>query len=222
MTPTNIEKNLKMEKINKEVLANALSYTEYRELTDRLVAENKTTGPNQSEAMLHYTKMNGVRMKRLDKTTKLTDDSINLLSQIDQPQTWLVLTEAWCGDAAQVLPVMNKFAAANTNIDLKLIMRDEHLDIMDAYLTNGARSIPKLIVIDQQSEEVVSTWGPRPAEVQKMVMDAKVESKKIENDEERKAFNDEVKVDVQRWYTKDKTIKIQQELLDAVLSKQFA
>ena len=210
-----------MEKINKEVLANALSYTAYRELTDRLVAENKTTGQNQSEAMLHYTKMNGVRMKRLDKTTKLTEDSLNMLSQIDQPQTWLVLTEAWCGDAAQVLPVMNKLAEANANIDLKLIMRDEHLDIMDAYLTNGARSIPKLIVIDQQSEEVISTWGPRPVEVQKMVMDAKVESKKIENDEDRKAFNDELKVEVQRWYIKDKTIKIQQELLDAVLSKQL-
>ena len=211
-----------MEKINKKALAKALSYAEYRELTDRLVVENKTTGPNQSEAMLHYTKMNGVRMKRLDKTTKLTDDSINLLSQIDQPQTWLVLTEAWCGDAAQVLPVMNKFAEANINIDLKLIMRDEHLDIMDAFLTNGSRSIPKLIVIDQQGEEVVATWGPRPAEVQKMVMDGKLKSKKIEDKEERKAFNDEVKVDVQRWYIKDKTIQIQQELLNAGLSKQFA
>lgn len=211
-----------MEKINKKVLAKALSYAEYRELTDRLVVENKTTGPNQSEAMLLYTKMNGVRMKRLDKTTKLTDDSINLLSQIDQPQTWLVLTEAWCGDAAQVLPVMNKFAEANINIDLKLIMRDEHLDIMDAFLSNGSRSIPKLIVIDQQGEEVLATWGPRPAEVQKMVMDGKLESMKIEDKEERKAFNDEVKVDVQRWYIKDKTIQIQQELLNAVLSKQFA
>ena len=211
-----------MEKINKKALAKALSYAEYRELTDRLVVENKTTGPNQSEAMLHYTKMNGVRMKRLDKTTTLAEDSLFLLSQIDQPQTWLVLTEAWCGDAAQVLPVMNKFAAANTNIDLKLIMRDEHLDIMDAFLTNGSRSIPKLIVIDQQGEEVVATWGPRPAEVQKMVMDGKLKSMKIENKEERKAFNDEVKVDVQRWYIKDKTIQIQQELLNAVLSKQFA
>lgn len=211
-----------MEKINKKALAKALSYAEYRELTDRLVVENKTTGPNQSEAMLHYTKMNGVRMKRLDKTTTLAEDSLFLLSQIDQPQTWLVLTEAWCGDAAQVLPVMNKFAAANTNIDLKLIMRDEHLDIMDAFLTNGSRSIPKLIVIDQQGEEVVATWGPRPAEVQKMVMDGKLKSMKIEDKEERKAFNDEVKVDVQRWYIKDKTIQIQQELLNAVLSKQFA
>lgn len=211
-----------MEKINKKVLAKALSYAEYRELTDRLVVENKTTGPNQSEAMLLYTKMNGVRMKRLDKTTKLTDDSINLLSQIDQPQTWLVLTEAWCGDAAQVLPVMNKFAEANINIDLKLIMRDEHLDIMDAFLSNGSRSIPKLIVIDQQGEEVLATWGPRPAEVQKMVMDGKLESMKIEDKEERKAFNDEVKVDVQRWYIKDKTIQIQRQLLNAVLSKQFA
>ena len=211
-----------MEKINKKVLAKALSYAEYRELTDRLVVENKTTGPNQSEAMLLYTKMNGVRMKRLDKTTKLTDDSINLLSQIDQPQTWLVLTEACCGDAAQVLPVMNKFAEANINIDLKLIMRDEHLDIMDAFLSNGSRSIPKLIVIDQQGEEVLATWGPRPAEVQKMVMDGKLESMKIEDKEERKAFNDEVKVDVQRWYIKDKTIQIQRQLLNAVLSKQFA
>ena len=210
-----------MKQIEKSVLETAMDYTSYRQLIDDLQSENKTTGENHSEAMLNYTKMNVVRMKRLDKTIKLTEDSLKRLKEIQSPQIWLVLTEAWCGDAAYSVPVMEKFAQINANISLKIILRDEHLDIMDAFLTFGARSIPKLLVLNAETLEVVATWGPRPEEAQQMVLDSKEKMQEIADQEARKAYSNEVKTDVQRWYIKDKTVTIQKEMLKTVLGFQF-
>ncbi len=204
-----------MKKIDSAILEQAIDYTAFRQMTDELIAQNKTTGDNQSEAMLHYTKMNGVRMKRLDKTTKLTEEAQAFLEELQAPQTWLVLTEAWCGDGAQIIPVMAKMADASALIDLKIVMRDEHPELMDAFLTNGARSIPKLIVLDTKTSEVLGSWGPRPAELQQMLMDAKEKIKNM-HEEAAKEFMAAVKTEMQRWYAKDKTIKIQRELAEAM------
>src|SRR5699024_10431507 len=78
--------------------------------------------------------------------------------------------EGWCGDAAQCLPAIYKMAQESENIGLKLILRDEHLEIMDQYLTNGGRSIPKLICLDAESLEEKGTCEPRPASIQKKAM----------------------------------------------------
>ena len=98
--------------------------------------------------------------------------------------------------------MLNKLTAENKNIDLKLILRDENLEVMDQFLTNGTRSIPILIVLDSETLEVLNSWGPRPTEVQKMVMDAKSEAQS--NQEESKEIWDEVKKNSQLWYAKDK------------------
>ncbi|GJM31043.1 MAG: thioredoxin [Saprospiraceae bacterium] len=207
-----------MRKISKEVLNSALTYPMYRELIEGLLSQNKTTGADHSESMLDYTRINGVRMNRLDRTTKLTETTITLLKEIQQPMIWLVITEGWCGDAAQILPVMHHIAEANPNIELKLILRDEHPEIMDAFLTKGARSIPKLIILDAHSREVLGSWGPRPAEVQKMVMDAKKKMQKISAQEEITSLNNQVKIDTQKWYISDRTQRIQSEILEAVMA----
>ena len=125
-----------------EKIANAMSYAVYRDLMATLAEEGKTTGPNQSEEMAGYTSLNEHRMKRLDKRVELQQPVLDGLAQINRKQTWLVLTEAWCGDAAQNLPILAKMAEANPNVELRLVLRDENLDLMDAYLTNGGRSIP--------------------------------------------------------------------------------
>ena len=205
-----------MKQIKKEVVDHSLNYEAYRQLIDDLFANNKTTGDNHSEDFLHYTKMNIARMNRLDKTTRLTEESIVSLLNIKRPQIWLVLTEAWCGDAAQILPVMNKLVNENEHLDLRLILRDEYLDVMDAFLTNGGRSIPKLICLDASTLDVLGSWGPRPAEVQEKVMTLKKELASITDAEERKAINEEAKKDIQLWYAKDKTKSIQKELLEAI------
>ncbi len=194
--------------ISEQVVADSMSYPKYRELIDGLMAQQKTTGDNHSADMLNYTKLNQQRMKRLDKTTKLTEASINLLENYTEPITWLVLTEAWCGDAAQIVPVLQHLADANEHITLKVILRDENLEVMDQFLTNGGRSIPKIISLHPDTLQVKGSWGPRPEEVQQIVMDAK---------HNPNADMVAVKTDIQKWYAKDKTVSIQKEALAALL-----
>lgn len=201
-----------MKKITREIINIAWNYDDYRTKIDELFADGKTTGDNHSDAMMNYTKMNIFRMRRLDKTTRLTENALSQIKRDNRKITWLVITEAWCADAAQIIPVLNKLAEENENIDLKLILRDENLEVMDQFLTNGTRSIPILIVLDSDTLKVLNSWGPRPIEVQKMVMDAKFEAQS--NPEESKEIWYEVKKNSQLWYTKDKTRTIQEEILN--------
>lgn len=205
-----------MKNIPIAVVKQAYTYDSYRRLIDTLFAENKTTGTDHSEAMLHYTKLNLSRMNRLDKRSRLTDHTIQRLATIDRPVVWLVLTEGWCGDAAQIVPVLNHMAATNDNITLRFILRDENLTIADAFLTNGARAIPKVLVLDAKTLEVLTTWGPRPAEMQKMVLDAKAASLATEDEVERKAISEASANNLHLWYAKNKTEAIQTEFLEVL------
>ena len=187
--------------ITHEHIANAITYTQYMELMDRLLAENKTTGTNHSEEMVEYTRMNMHRMLRMEKTTVLDEEMVQLLLSVENKMTWVVLTEAWCGDAAQNLPTIAKIAAASPLIDVKLLLRDEHPEIMDAYLTNGTRSIPKLIALDADTLEVLGTWGPRPEPAQQLVQEAKEENMPFKEMAEK----------LHGWYAKDRSRALQQE-----------
>lgn len=206
-----------MKQIAYQELKNVLTYPAYRTLIDQLLEEGKTTGDNHSEVMLGYTKLNVSRMRRLDKTTRLTEETLTGLAQIDRPLVWLIITEAWCGDAAQIVPVLAKMAEASPQIELRLILRDEHLDIMDAFLTNNGRSIPKLIILDAETGDVLADWGPRPAVVQTAVMETKAIAEQITDPEKVKAIWDESKKDTQRWYARDKTKSIQAEVMEVTV-----
>lgn len=157
-----------------ELLAQAMSYDGYMQFSEQLVAEERTSGPNQSAPYVHYTKLNLQRMKRLNKTTEVPSALKQLLQTKAKNWTWVVITEPWCGDAAQCVPVLEKLALAVGDIKTFYILRDEHLEIMDAYLTNGGRAIPKLICIDAKGAEVF-TWGPRPAVIQEVMNRLKAE-----------------------------------------------
>lgn len=195
--------------INNIKVSETYSYDSYKELINKLFAENKTTGENHSEAMMHYAKMNIQRMKRWDKTVKLSPEIIEVITQIDEPQTWYVLTEGWCGDAAQNLPFINKMAALNEHIDLKMILRDENLEIMDQYLTDGGRAIPKLFALSTNGDEIFQ-WGPRPTPVQKMAVERKRNPESISYED----YN----INAQKWYNQDKGATIQKEFTALVLS----
>ncbi len=196
------------ELITPDVITSGISYEEYRELIDTLLAEGKTTGENQSEQIVEYAKLNNQRMNRIDKHTELTEDAASVLKNIRKPQTWVVLTEGWCGDAAQNVPVIAKMAAASDKISLKLLLRDEHPDIMDAYLTNGGRSIPKLIALDDESQEELFIWGPRPEPAQEIMH----VFKNNPNSRERK----EVYQQIHKWYADDKSETMQKEIADLI------
>lgn len=163
-----------MNNIIAESLKKAQSYGTYRNDVKQLVEDKSTSGNLQSEALINYTMLNDRRMNRWDKTIKVPADISGRINEVNEKMTWLVLTESWCGDAAHLMPAMNKLAELNDNIDLKVVLRDDNSDLMDEFLTEGSRSIPKLIMIDNTNGEVVNTYGPRPSTVTKIVNDLKI------------------------------------------------
>lgn len=187
-------------------LKNTLSYQEYKDLVKSLLADNKSTGPNQSEDLTNYSLLNDTRMKRLDKTIKILEETENEIIKVKNPLTWLVITEGWCGDAAQNLPIIYKMAELNKNIELKIVLRDENLELMDLFLTNGGRSIPKLIALDKENT-VLYTWGPRPTVATKMVADYK---------EKHGVLDADFKQSLQVWYNKDKGKSTQDDFVKLI------
>lgn len=192
----------------KESLPKSLTYIAYRALVANLAGEGKSTGPEQTEALTNYTQLNDRRMKRWDKTLKFDEDTVAQISKANRKITWLVLTESWCGDASPALPVMHKISELNPNIELKVILRDENVDLMNRFLTNGGMSIPKLIAIDEETQEVIGDWGPRSKAATTLVEDYKAT---------HGTLTAEFKQDLQVWYNKDKGQSIIQDLTSLLL-----
>lgn len=178
-----------------------MTYEAYLELIDTLLAEGKTTGPNQSEAMFNYGKLNRQRMKRLDKTAAINESLKKQVKAVERKMVWLTITEGWCGDAAQNIPLIEKIASENSNIEMRYVLRDENLDLMDKYLTNNALSIPKLICFDAETFEELGMWGPRP----RNAMNYFYEMKKASLEKPQMMEN------LQRWYNEDKNQSLQIE-----------
>lgn len=193
----------------KNIIAKALfkshTYAEYRKLVSDLLVNGQSTGSEQSESLTNYSKLNDARMNRLDKTIKLTDEVISKLENLDHRYIWLVISEGWCGDAAQILPIINKMAlASNKKIDLRIVLRDENEELMSQYLTNGGKAIPKVIVICKEAGIVRADWGPRPKAASELMANYKKEFGVID---------EKIKTDLQLWYLADKGISVQEELM---------
>ena len=200
-----------MDSIIKNSLKHGLTYSAYRHLVSQLSEQNATTGLEQTEALISYTKLNEKRMKRWDKTLKILEKSQNKIAEFNQDITWLVITESWCGDAAHVLPAINKIAELNHHITLKIVLRDENLALMDLFLTNGSRSIPKLIMIDNETGDVLNTYGPRPSEATSFVNRYKAKYGKL---------TPEFKEDLQHCYNNDKAQNIIKDITEMLCEFQ--
>ncbi len=185
----------------KNYVEKSMTFAEYKKLIDSLLADGKTTGTIQSDAMFDYGKLNRRRMHRLEKTVKLNDSLIQKAVKTECRMIWLIITEGWCGDAAQNIPTIEKIAAENDLIETRYVLRDENLELIDAYLTDNARSIPKLIALDAETLEVVGTWGPRP----QAAMDYYHELKN------QGLEKPEIMENLQRWYLQDKEKSLQGE-----------
>lgn len=180
------------------------TYADYREKINYLLTQGQTTGTDHSEAMLHYTKMNVQRMNRVEKTAILNEELLQILEALKGNYKFLVITEGWCGDAAQIVPVIDKIVSAMPNkFDLRLVLRDENLPLIDAHLTNGGRSIPVLLILDEQGNLVLPKWGPRPQVLQDLMAEWKKDNLAMEIMAEQ----------LHHWYAKDKTQAIQKELI---------
>ena len=197
--------NISIDKLINDSLIKSMSYSDYKNHIVDLVAQNSTTGNDKSESLAEYTKLNSRRMKRWDKTLKISEEVEKIIQKVDKKITWLVLTESWCGDAAHVIPVFNKIAELNKNINLRLVLRDENEDLMNAHLTDGGQAIPKLIGIEEATGNVIHTYGPRPSLASRMVKEYKENYGKL---------TPEFKQDLQIWYNKDKGQTTIDDMLD--------
>ena len=182
----------------------AMTFDEYSRLIDRVVAEGKTTGPNQSEELAQYTKLNQARMRRLFRTSELNESLLETVRNVKATWIWLILTEAWCGDAAQNIPTIEKIARENDRIKTLYLLRDENLELMDKYLTNGARAIPKLICLNAETLEEIGTWGSRPQAAYDLFYTLK----------EQGLEKSEIIEKIHRWYIEDNTGSLQKEFED--------
>ena len=184
-----------------------ITYEAYRKLIDEKLAEGITTGNKNSESLVAYTKLNVHRMDRLDKTVKLSSDLIDALKNLNGHFKILVVTEGWCGDAAQIVPVLiNMVSAFADKFKLKIVLRDEHEELVNAHLTNGGKSIPIILFLDPQENKVLAKWGPRPEVLKHLLADWKKQTTDMEILAEK----------LHGWYAKDKTVEIQKEFREVV------
>ncbi len=153
---------------------NGLTYEEYKNKWDSyLQSVNPEELSEEDRKMFEYSKLNLQRSERIEKHFTVSEELKNLVGRISNKQIWMVITENWCGDSAQCLPILYRISALNPLINFRIILRDENLDIMDLYLTNGSsRSIPILVVFDENGNELFK-WGPRPKPAQDYIMELK-------------------------------------------------
>jgi len=193
-----------METIIQSSLANSITYETYRNTIDTLLKERKSTGHEQSEALTHYSELNVTRMNRLEKTMTIAAEFVEQLKALKGDYLWLVISEGWCGDAAQLVPIFHKMAELSPNIEMKIALRDDNNALMNLFLTNGARSIPKLIVIDKNTLEVLGDFGPRPQGAKQLILDYKAEHGVVD---------ETAKTNLQLWYLHDKGLSTQKEIM---------
>lgn len=184
-----------------------MTFTDYHKEFGRILAGENTEKPYGDLQFLEYVKLNNSRQNRWLKKGILSPETQSTIQSISQKQTWLVITEPWCGDSAHALPFIQKMAELNPNITLKIQYRDSEGSEIDKYLTNGGKSIPKLIVRNTNGEDMFS-WGPRTEACQQLVVKLKEEHKTSE----------EQKINLQQWYNDDQGFTIQNELSSKLTS----
>ena len=185
-------------------LQNSITYPEYIELTKSIIRNVSPPAPYHNEKMLKYTEANLERMQRVSNNIAIDQKLYNLLNAIANKWIWVIITEPWCGDASQIVPALCAFADVNSNIETKLILRDTNEDVMNAYLTNGSSSIPKLICLKADTLKEVGTWGPRPQEIQVMVDRFKSDT--------TTTFGQKVR-QIHQWYDDNKSAALQEEFI---------
>jgi Thioredoxin len=186
--------------INKQRLKNYLQQGVGYNVYKKNMAEDLAL--NADIKIKEYINLNQRRMHRVEKTYIPSAEIITQVSNLKHKTYWLIITEHWCGDASQTLPVLNAIAElSNGMIEMKLVYRDQHDDLMNAYLTNGTRSIPKLIQLDDHFN-VTGIWGPRPTVAQKLVKELK------SNPVTAATYANELHL----WYAKDKQQSLEKEV----------
>ncbi len=196
-----------MKSIDLKHITEAFTYEAFNKKVAELFDQGKVTNNDNTDANLNYTKLNMHRATRWDKRAKVDVELAAIVAKIQKPMIWLILTEGWCGDGAQQIPFFHKIADLNENIELQILLRDQHPEVMDQFLTNGARSIPKVIFIDKETGTVEAEWGPRPQIIQEEY---------LEKRRDPEYDNKQASEDLHLWFARNKGEELQKELLHLI------
>lgn len=182
-----------------------MDFSTYDGLFDTILKASQPTAPYDKPAYQDYTKLNASRQSRWMKKGELLPQAVDAVRSIKEEQHWILITEHWCGDAAHNVPFIARLAAENPLIQLEIQLRDQPPHLIEDYLTNGGKSIPKLIVRDKQGRDLF-TWGPRPEPAQDLMLKMKEQDLDFE----------EQKIQLQNWYNADKGRTLQEELIQLI------
>jgi len=182
-----------------------MDFPQYLLVFENILRAQAPSAPYDNAAYLDYTKLNWSRMNRWLKKGVLSEATIERIGRITARQQWLVITEPWCGDAAHSVPFIQLIAQQNPLISVEYELRDSLPFRINQYLTNGSKSIPKLIMRDGEGRDL-AVWGPRPAACQLLYDRLKAEGADFETQ----------KVELQNWYNADKGQSVQQELCELI------
>ncbi len=197
-----------MPELNTSLINSVLTYNEFvNEFNRQISVSDINTLNDYDKSFYDYRKLNFQRSSRLEKTFIPTDETKQLFSEIAQQQKWIVITESWCGDSAQNLPVIAKLAQLSGLIEFKIVLRDSNLEFMDLHLTNGGRAIPKLIVFDENDNELFQ-WGPRPVEAQNLFT-------RLKNDGMPKP---DINKELHLWYGRNRGKEVEREIYELLRS----
>lgn len=193
--------------ITPHILGQTISWGQYYALIKQYIETDDKPELYRNEKMLRYTGENLKRMDSVLVNTNIESKLYNALNAVITPWTWVVLAEPWCGDVSQEIGALYTFSTCNEHITFRILQSDSHPEVLDHYTTGGSRSIPKLICLRTDTMEEIGTWGPRPAVLQKIVMDNK--------DRTDISFGDKVRM-IHAWYGEDMTRSIQEEFIDLI------
>lgn len=189
--------------MNKETIEKGIDYVTYRSAVTQLITQGKTTGTKQTSELVEFTKLNEQRTHRNEKQFVLSESLSTLFESNTFNEYWVIFVEAWCGDCAQNLPAIANIAKNAKGIEVKIVIKSDHLEEMHNYLTNGTEAIPKLVRVDKKSLEVLGTWGARPKNAQAIAEHWKKNKETISKEEFEKELH--------LWYAKNRSKDIQQE-----------
>lgn len=186
------------------VLQQGLTYDAYMDQWRRKNALPMKGLDKVARRMRYYSIYNLERQERVDSIYVMNARLRDLIvSGISGPQTWMFITEDWCVDSAHSLPILREAVALRQDLTLRILLRDENLDIMDRYLTEGRKSVPVFVGFDSEGRELFK-WGPYPKEIHVIR-------------EELKASGAEGRVVSQTtvdWYAAEGWLEVERELIE--------
>jgi hypothetical protein len=179
-----------------------MDFVTYQQLFQQILNDPNPPSLYADPDYMNYAKLNWSRQQRWLKLGILNAELVCIIENIRKEQHWTIITEPWCGDAAHIVPFLHRLSQLNSLIKVDYQLRDTEPFLIDHYLTNGSKSIPKLIIADKENNDL-KVWGPRPAGCQQLY-------DQLLKDHVDMAAK---KIALQQWYNADKGVSLQKELI---------